>query len=198
MAHVFQEFLDKGGARRALDLTGQTFGHLTAVGVHSRSRNGQFRWAVRCVCGVEKDVLSTHLVGGKTKSCGCKRPRGSERKQWTGCGELSGQFWNSIQRGADGSKGRKPIPFTLTIGEAWDLFIRQGRCCALSGIPLEMGQRFNDTRTASLDRIDSGGAYALGNVQWVHKDINTMKGKLSQARFIDLCRVVTLSLSAEP
>jgi len=31
----------------------------------------------------------------------------------------------------------------------------------------------------------------LGNVQWVHKDINLMKGCLDQVEFVNLCREVT-------
>lgn len=43
-------------------------------------------------------------------------------------------------------------------------------------------------QTASLDRIDSSKGYVLGNIQWVHKDINKMKLDYDQDYFIDICR----------
>lgn len=44
--------------------------------------------------------------------------------------------------------------------------------------------------TASLDRIDSSKGYVIGNVQWVHKTINTMKMDLANSEFIKLCQMV--------
>lgn len=52
---------------RRIDLTGQTFGRLTAVGRAERSG----LWRVRCSCGKEKDVRGSNLTGGYTRSCGC-------------------------------------------------------------------------------------------------------------------------------
>ena len=46
--------------------------------------------------------------------------------------------------------------------------------------------------TASLDRIDSDGAYTIDNVQWIHKDINRMKSNLKQENFIEYCRLIAL------
>ena len=44
--------------------------------------------------------------------------------------------------------------------------------------------------TASLDRIDSSKGYVIGNVQWVHKDINIMKNKFDNQYFIDMCKKI--------
>jgi len=46
------------------------------------------------------------------------------------------------------------------------------------------------SQTASLDRINSDMGYVEGNVQWVHRDINFMKGCLSQHNFIHLCQLI--------
>lgn len=56
---------------KRLELTGKKFGRwlvLECVGAN-RSRNSV--WKCRCDCGVEKDILSTSLVVGLSKSCGC-------------------------------------------------------------------------------------------------------------------------------
>jgi hypothetical protein len=86
---------------------------------------------------------------------------------------------------------RKPIAFDITIEYLWRMFLRQKRCCALSGLQIHFSPKAKGDhtgyRSASLDRIDSSRGYVRGNVQWVHKDINLMKRTLPQERFIELC-----------
>lgn len=48
------------------DLTGQTFGRLTAL-----HHLGSGNWLVRCECGTEKKVMGQNLRTGQLKSCGC-------------------------------------------------------------------------------------------------------------------------------
>jgi hypothetical protein len=68
------------------------------------------------------------------------------------------------------------------------------KICALSGEAITLPKNRTDFvgggYTASLDRIDSSKGYIVGNVQWVHKDINFMKFTFSESRFIDLCKKV--------
>jgi hypothetical protein len=45
--------------------------------------------------------------------------------------------------------------------------------------------------TASIDRIDSSKGYILGNIQWVHKDVNFMKRTYSQEYFVKMCKLIT-------
>lgn len=177
------------------DLTQYKFGKLTVLTVHSRNRNGHIRWICQCECGRTHQVFSTHLLSGLIKSCGCDRKSGKDHSLWGGFGEISGNFWHSIKRGANGSKGRKPIEFSITIKEAWELFLRQKRKCALSGIELYFNSKDSGGKsihTASLDRIDSGMGYKKENIQWVHKDINKMKNSFNQEYFISLCQLVSL------
>ncbi len=65
------------GARKRLDLTGKRFGHYVVV---KKCENhiqvgGQNKtaWLCRCKCGAEKKVLTTTLIRGRIKSCGCKQ-----------------------------------------------------------------------------------------------------------------------------
>lgn len=108
-----------------------------------------------------------------------------------GVGDITASFWHGVKHGAE-KRGRK-IEFNITIEYAWELFLKQDRKCALSGIELkfhETGELRNCT-TASLDRIDSSVGYIEGNVQWVHKNINTMKHDFKQEDFIEYCRKIT-------
>ena len=166
------------------DLTGQTFSHLYVIGVAEVSRNGHYRYHVKCSCGVEKTVLGTHLLSGKTLSCGHLR---REARNWQGKGTVSKTYFNSLKRGADGGKGRKPIPFDIDIEYVADLLdVKQEGKCALTNLPISIKDK-----TASLDRIDSSKGYIKGNVQWLHKDINMMKRHYSSEYFIYLCSLVT-------
>ena len=61
------------------DLTGKRFGMLTALyNIKQKSNNGKYTyyyWHCRCDCGKEKDISTSHLKSGETKSCGCLRDK---------------------------------------------------------------------------------------------------------------------------
>lgn len=177
------------------NLIGKTFGMLTVIDIHSRTRNGHIRYVCSCSCGSFSNVLSTHLIQGNTISCGCLSLSrfGSNSPYWDGYGDISKTFFSEIKRNADGGKGRRAkLDFNLTIEYLWNLFLEQNKKCFLSGIELKF-PRINKDRsyTASLDRINSNIGYIEGNVQWVHKDINMMKNKYDQNYFIEICKLIS-------
>jgi len=51
-----------------IDITGRTFGRLTAV-----AREDGSRWRFKCACGAEKVLESRSVKYRKTLSCGCLR-----------------------------------------------------------------------------------------------------------------------------
>lgn len=172
------------------DLTGRTFGKWFVEYLVQSTRGRHHRYHCRCECGNEKDVLGSHLREGTSGSCGCNLRKGRRHKQWRGYGDISGNFWDSIRRGASGAKGKRTrIPFDITIEYAWKLFLYQNSRCALTGEPLVINycRKTGPIHTASLDRIDNNLGYTEGNVQWVHKDINMMKRTYSQEHFIRMC-----------
>lgn len=106
-------------------------------------------------------------------------------KNWRGFGDIPKHYWINIKNGANS----RNIPFILKIEEAWDLFLRQNKKCALSNIDLEFGN-YQEKTSASLDRIDSNGIYELKNVQWLHRDVNFAKQNLSDQYFVLLCKKI--------
>ena len=56
---------------KMVDLTGQRFGSWTAE--YPVRKNKKIYWHCKCDCGTEKDIYSSNLKSGKTKSCGCQR-----------------------------------------------------------------------------------------------------------------------------
>jgi hypothetical protein len=176
------------------DLKDRSFGLWTVLYRAESNRDKRTRWICRCRCGVVRSIYSNHLISGGSKSCGCDGwgRSGDLHAQWAGHGEISGNFWHSIKRGASGDKGRRyTLDFEITIEQAWQKFLDQNRKCALSGLNLDMGHLGNTrTRTASLDRIDNSVGYLPTNIQWLHKDINRMKNVYDQAYFILLCKSI--------
>ena len=84
--------------------------------------------------------------------------------------------------------------FSISIQYAWNLFLKQKRKCALTGMDLVFGKSMKEVEsgatTASLDRIDNKLGYIKGNVHWVHKDINFMKQGFDLNYFIEMCSMV--------
>ncbi len=168
------------------DIQGQTFGYLTVTNEAAR-KGGRRHWnCIENETGKTGVVSGQSLVYGRTKSFSFQTKSGTRHKQWTGCGELSGNFWNEIKTKA----ATRALEFTITIEQAWDLFVKQARTCKLSGLSIEMPKVNKAKRSASLDRINSTKGYTLDNVQWVHKDVNKMKNVHSQEYFIQLCKAV--------
>lgn len=178
---------------KKLNLINQKFGKLLVIALINSDRNGHTRFLCRCECGQETTVLSTHLVGGKIKSCGCiSAQEGPLSSSWTGYGEISGHFWKNIVYSASGEKGtRTKLKINIDIRFIWKLFLKQNRQCALSGLKLTFPKNAKDKSwTASLDRIDSSKGYVRNNIQWVHKDINMMKRTYNQKYFIEMCKLI--------
>ena len=62
---------ERASAAHFKDLTGQTFGRLTVLERAENTKSGSARWFCRCSCDKEKIVAGSHLMSGKTTSCGC-------------------------------------------------------------------------------------------------------------------------------
>lgn len=168
-------------------LIGERYNYLTIeklVGFVPEKNHQRAMFLCRCDCGKEKLSKLPHLRSGNVISCGCRK-RGKHNPRWQGYEELGLTRWAHYQKGARD----RLIPFDISIETAWDIFVAQNRQCALSGTPISLTPK-NRTTTASLDRIDSSKGYVLGNVQWLHKDVNIMKRSLTDAQFIDFCHLV--------
>lgn len=143
-----------------------------------------------CSCGIRKKIPAYKLLSGRRRQCK-KCSTGSKSMNWKGIGELPMSVYTKIKLRA---KSRDKT-FTITPEYLAELYKNQNGRCALSGLPLsfsEEGKNLSDSKSvvASLDRIDSSIGYVEGNVQWVHKHINSMKNAHDTEYFIQLCREV--------
>lgn len=184
------------------DLTGKKFGKWYIICRAPSIKKRTVFWC-ECSCGVIKEVYSTHLKRGISKSClKCSAQKLNSGKMGL-VGDIPKSFWKEFVKKSVGEKARasrRNLKFDLTIEDAWNLYLKQKGKCALSGIPIGFCQSFTTDKygykkkwlnTASLDRIDSKKDYILENVQWVHKDINIMKNVFNQEYFINICRLIS-------
>jgi hypothetical protein len=170
------------------DVSGQSFGSLTAI--EKYTKKGRAMWLVKCICGNSKSKDWYRLSRFTDSSCRCTHKAGKNHALWKGIGDISGNMLSSIRSHAR-KRGRK---FTLSPEYLWELFLKQDKTCALSGLPISfspVSRCVKGQNTASLDRINSSLDYIEGNVQWVHKDINTIKSDFDEGYFIYLCTNVS-------
>lgn len=170
-------------SRPIKELNGFENGYLKVIKCIGRNRNGLATWLCYCKCGNETILSSDHISrkSNSVKSCGCIRlKKGKEHHQFNGVGDISGRWW------CDHIKPRNAVEINITKEYAWNIYLKQNKKCALSGIELLIhnDQKIN---TASIDRIDNSLGYVENNIQWVHKHINRMKGIYSQNYFIEIC-----------
>jgi dCMP deaminase len=109
--------------------------------------------------------------------------------KFNGYQDISGSTWADLIYSAK----RRNIKFDLKIEDVWDLYLKQDKKCALSGIEIFFYKEKKKRNTASIDRKDSKLDYTLDNIQILHKDVNNMKGSLTQKGCINLCSKIFLN-----
>jgi hypothetical protein len=190
-AHTIYKTLEKHGLslRPKLllveDVTGQKFNKLTFLKYIRNDKFGKAIWLCRCDCGREKELNASAIKAKLTTSCGCHKRNVCRRK---GYELISWGFYRKLKKSALS----RDYDFDVSMPYLWDLFCKQDRKCALTGINIVLYPDSNKERlqTASLDRIDSNKGYVVGNVQWVHKRINRLKNILSTEELVFWCRLI--------
>lgn len=182
------------------DITGQRFGNLEVIRMEQDTSRKDRMWFAICKChkcGRNDYKARPYWIKGEygshTKSCGCdktyfKKLTGRNSSKFKGYEEMSSRYVSDIVRRCK----KFNYEYDLTAQFLWELYERQNRKCALSGEEIKFSYT-NSNRpegTISLDRIDSNKGYTKDNVQWVHKDINTLKTDFDQAKFLELCKKV--------
>lgn len=84
---------------------------------------------------------------------------------------------------------KKGRVFEFTIEYVWNIYLKQKKVCALSGLPLDFNKD-TENGMVSIDRINNDKGYIKGNIQLLHKDVNFMKWTYDQKYFVNLCKLV--------
>lgn len=152
-------------SRIVKDLTGQTFGKLTALSENGRHENGRILWECLCECGKTVNIANNNLHSGNTKSCGCLKKeasveRGKESLTTHGLSNTPEySAWKNIIQRCNNPKDQAYSNYGargIKICERWnDSFIN---------FYTDLGPR--PTVEHSVDRIDNNGNYEIGNCKW--------------------------------
>lgn len=113
---------------------------------------------------------------------------GSKNIMWKGYKDIP-YAWFSRYFEREGK--RYPKTGSISIEDVYDLWIRQSKKCALSGVSIGFCDDSNRTSTCSIDRIDSLKQYDIENIQLVHKHVNIMKNKFNNEYFINMCKNIS-------
>jgi hypothetical protein len=186
------------------NLIGLTYGHLTIKKIERLGKSKKYKVNAICYCNNCKteNVIKPikNILIGDTRSCGCMRDqyqliRGQNNHNFNGYKDIRHSYWKNLVAGAR----TRSFEFSITIEDVWELYEKQNRRCAITGLPLVFGcvshakeksKNFIET-TASVDRIDNNLGYTRENIQIIHKDINRMRGSLTMEKFKDYCRLVS-------
>lgn len=107
---------------KRLELTGNTYGRLTVVGLHSVDKES--RWDCICDCGNTTTVRASHLKSGSTKSCGCLRVDSMRDVAYKGKDFGSSDYYrnSNLQRN-----------YGITLEDYDDMLLDQKGVCAICG-----------------------------------------------------------------
>lgn len=171
---------------RTKNLQDQIFGQWTVIKYAGIIKNNSY-WKCICSCGYEKNVKAQYLINGSSKKC----VECAKTKRANITGTIPHCYWRIVVSNAN----KRNIPMLVSLDQCYDILIKQNHKCAISGLHLYLPKNsveYSEGKTtASLDRIDSSKPYELGNIQWLHKDVNIMKNVFDQEYFMELCKIIS-------
>lgn len=171
--------MNRKGRTPVLDLTGQTFGLVTAFKremVLRPSGRLEGRWRCKCKCGKEVSIRTSALLNGNTKSCGCfrgrpigygKSARNSILSRYKKNAQTANRLW-------------------LLSDEMFD-FLTSSPCHYCGNLPTNchvLHTGFGEFRYNGIDRKDSSRGYEPNNVVSCCKECQRAKSNMPYEKFI--------------
>lgn len=175
------------GEFQDFDLTNKRYGSIEVINKTNQKDKNNVLWECKCDCGLVFKARSSLLRKGIITQC--RQCRYGDRKNNLVAME-NGEKWYMNKLKYEAFK--RGIEYKTNTEECVGLYRRQNGKCALSGIDITLPYQIKKQKkgTGSIDRINSNGCYEINNIQWLHKDINLMKGSHSDQYFVELCCAV--------
>jgi len=155
------------------DLMGQQFGEWIVIGRGKRkSKSGSVYWLCKCNCGTVREILTSGLTRGISKSCGCLGADHSKEYGYAAKNVVYTQY-------KDNAKKRN-LPFELSFEQF--ISMTQEKCyyCGIEPSNFQKNKFNNGSFTYNgIDRLDNTKGYTIENCVPCHKICNYMKRNLS-------------------
>lgn len=144
-----------------INLLGLKFSRLRVIKFHSICKKSRIAiWRCRCICGNYKNILSTSLKSGNTRSCSClylEAARKSKNFTHKHSGKSIHNIWLAMFQRCT-NKNNKAYPRyggrKIKICKRWYKF---------ENFLYDMGER---PKKMTLDRINNNKGYSLKNCRW--------------------------------
>lgn len=156
------------------DLTGQVFDYLTVLRRSENCGNGKkpcVKWECQCLCGKLVTASSSSLLGGHTKSCGCRKIKhGYSHK------ERLYETWKNMRRRCFDPKNNRWSHYGgrgITICSEWNDY----------GSFRKWAMDHGYTDDLTIDRKDVDGNYCPENCRWA--DSKTQANNVSRNHILE-------------
>lgn len=161
---------------KAIDITGQKFGRLTALKLHhikKYSRSTHRYWECQCECGNKCFVAQNQLTSGKTQSCGCLQNEYFKSKHNLHNTRLY-NIWCNIKARCTNPKH----PNYNTYGNKGIIICDEWKTNFLSFYNWAVKNGYKDNLT--IDRINVNGNYEPDNCRWVTRKVQGINRNTSK------------------
>lgn len=185
-----------------VDLTGERFGRLVALRIHSKGKKG-FLWECVCDCGTFR-LATVHALRNDTKSCGCLHREamqmGREAMVKRNTKPLGEASFEGVYRGYKNSAIARNLEFSLSREEVRRV---TSMPCSYCGVPPLQGFRNGKNNNGDylhngIDRLDPSFGYTPGNCCPCCTVCNFAKGSMPLPMFLDWVERLTTFRNAVP
>ena len=143
---------------KVIDLAGKRFGKLLVIKKAGINKQGFNYWLCKCDCGNEKEIISSNLLRGQTKSCGCSKYTGEFTKTHGMRKTRFYRIWCAIKTRCYNAKSIEYENYGgrgIKVCESWKQF---------ENFFKDMHNTYKDDLT--IDRINVNGDYCKENCKW--------------------------------
>lgn len=172
------------------DLFRKTFGRLTVIGPAIATKGKELWWTCLCSCGGVKNVRSSFLRTGRTKSCGCLKSEAltSRNKKVVHPNKLppGESALNKVFASYKRSALNKGLDFSLS--REVGLFLLRGSCfyCGTEPSNVMVTNRGSTATYSGIDRVDNTVGYVPDNVVSCCKRCNVAKNSQTFDQFKEM------------